>query len=695
MATDKKPSIYSDRGTIGSADELDEYGVWVKSEPQDLSSVSAENQESSDFSLSDFDTGGNDTGFDTPLDIPEDNFSADSGVDDSPAAEDYSASFDDLDVPGDSFVSPEDSGDSAEEGFTEVSMGEFINNDDDFASSSEPSASSVPVEKQQTGGESDLSTQLLMKIAEELSSIRTELSGLKKEFAVIRSEVPSEEKGEQHGGGFFAEEDDEKIALTGDELDNILNTADFTEEAGATEELDSEFSFPAASQDTPSAGEDEEFSISADVDESSSSNVGAGIDLDADMAALDTSGLDSEALNTDDLDISLDDGFSDEDFSEPAASEESEPSASGTSENETGGEGGDEELIDIDIDDLGIDLNPDTLLSEANTAEEDSAKTEEPQAAVESPVMDDISLDIGEDSLDIDLDVNLDMDNSKDSDELKQLRDEGALPITSAPEDSSYLEDDPGASEEGEFSADISFDDSALDIPQEEGGETETAFDETGAEESAGEDLTIEDDGSFDSASIDLSGAVIDEPDLSSGIVDNPVEEPALDSFADETEGISLDMDDFSGFGEEAVSPEAEIPGPEQESSSAEDISMDQVIPEGFEAGAEAQEAPAPFDDDLDASFSVDTGDSEGIDDSIDSIDVSASETPEESAAPDENIASDESLDIPSGIKNELKTVLSYMDQLLESLPEEKIEEFAKSEYFDTYKKLFKELGLV
>jgi hypothetical protein len=35
------------------------------------------------------------------------------------------------------------------------------------------------------------------------------------------------------------------------------------------------------------------------------------------------------------------------------------------------------------------------------------------------------------------------------------------------------------------------------------------------------------------------------------------------------------------------------------------------------------------------------------------------------------------------------------MDQLLESLPEEKIEEFASSKYFDTYKKLFSELGLV
>ena len=34
------------------------------------------------------------------------------------------------------------------------------------------------------------------------------------------------------------------------------------------------------------------------------------------------------------------------------------------------------------------------------------------------------------------------------------------------------------------------------------------------------------------------------------------------------------------------------------------------------------------------------------------------------------------------------------MDQLLENLPEEKIEEFARSEQFSTYKKLFKELGL-
>jgi hypothetical protein len=46
-----------------------------------------------------------------------------------------------------------------------------------------------------------------------------------------------------------------------------------------------------------------------------------------------------------------------------------------------------------------------------------------------------------------------------------------------------------------------------------------------------------------------------------------------------------------------------------------------------------------------------------------------------------------------SVLKHELKNVLSYLDQILESLPEDKIKEFAQSEYFDIYKKLFYELG--
>ncbi|OQB95432.1 MAG: hypothetical protein BWX81_01940 [Spirochaetes bacterium ADurb.Bin110] len=43
---------------------------------------------------------------------------------------------------------------------------------------------------------------------------------------------------------------------------------------------------------------------------------------------------------------------------------------------------------------------------------------------------------------------------------------------------------------------------------------------------------------------------------------------------------------------------------------------------------------------------------------------------------------------------DEVKKLLLYLDRLLESLPEEKIEEFANSEYFNLYRHIFEELGL-
>jgi hypothetical protein len=46
-------------------------------------------------------------------------------------------------------------------------------------------------------------------------------------------------------------------------------------------------------------------------------------------------------------------------------------------------------------------------------------------------------------------------------------------------------------------------------------------------------------------------------------------------------------------------------------------------------------------------------------------------------------------------LMDRIKSVLSYMDKLLEDLPESKITEFANSDFFKTYKNLFNELGLV
>ncbi len=74
---------------------------------------------------------------------------------------------------------------------------------------------------------------------------------------------------------------------------------------------------------------------------------------------------------------------------------------------------------------------------------------------------------------------------------------------------------------------------------------------------------------------------------------------------------------------------------------------------------------------------------------------IEPEEIPSDSA--EETVAAETKQDdkqLPDDLKNDVKSVLLYMDQLLENLPEDKIMEFAKSEQFSTYKKLFSELGL-
>ena len=50
--------------------------------------------------------------------------------------------------------------------------------------------------------------------------------------------------------------------------------------------------------------------------------------------------------------------------------------------------------------------------------------------------------------------------------------------------------------------------------------------------------------------------------------------------------------------------------------------------------------------------------------------------------------------DIGAQVREEVRSVLAYLDQLLDALPPEKVREFAQSKHFATYKKLFREFGL-
>ncbi|MDL2229987.1 hypothetical protein LJC14_07040, partial [Treponema sp. OttesenSCG-928-L16] len=163
--------------------------------------------------------------------------------------------------------------------------------------------------------------------------------------------------------------------------------------------------------------------------------------------------------------------------------------------------------------------------------------------------------------------------------------------------------------------------------------------------------------------------------------------------------------DDFGEAESALLTEETAIEDAAAEEDSEEE-SFAQVIPEGFVVEADESQI-GPYENiGLDEEEEIEEiGESDEAFDILEedlgsAEDLSLLSGGEEEDVSGAGISSPESgsgamaSDIPPNLKQELKTVLSYMDQLLESLPEDKIEEFARSEYFDTYKKLFEELGL-
>ncbi|GHV31280.1 hypothetical protein AGMMS4952_19710 [Spirochaetia bacterium] len=508
MAVKKNPSIYDDRSTIESSDELDEYGIWVKVAPQDLIDDQNLNMESlsgvEDFSA----------GFDPGI-TPEEPVTGDLSIEDLSleelSHEEISGSIEDEDV-DDLESLPDNIQTPAED--TAALLSELPDTLPEAIPHQPPPIEEVPLGGDMSGNP-DLSTQLLMKIADELASIKDELSSLKDELSVIRNEKPAGSAGED-GGEFFDGEDDDKIALTGDELNNILHTADFTEEMGAD------------------AGE------------------------------------------------SLGDDF----------------------------------------------VSPETAGDEPTDISSEAIATLE----------------------------------TRDTDELKFLRETGVEPMTVPPEDTSYLEEaaeiDPEEPSPELASAPPP---SLIDLETMDAvsPETEKTEDTPTAEENPLEEVseeTLFEEISFDeladnSESIDLptiedavteSAASEDEPEAA-GFTDMSFDDPASDA-APDAEDLSFEL--FNEDEENLEFPPMDLP--------AEELNIEL--------------APLPdiaLADDLSVEIPV-----------------------EPATAPEQDI------EIPGELKSELKNVLEYMDKLLEFLPEEKIEEFAQSEHYITYKKLFDELGI-
>lgn len=92
--------------------------------------------------------------------------------------------------------------------------------------------------RQEKPAEASQAENILFKIEKELLSIKEEITSLKKEFTQLKTLPSASTPGssEEEGKDFFSDDEDEVIALTGDELDNILSSAEITEEVAEAQE---------------------------------------------------------------------------------------------------------------------------------------------------------------------------------------------------------------------------------------------------------------------------------------------------------------------------------------------------------------------------------------------------------------------------------------------------------------------------
>ena len=518
--------------------------------------------------------------------------------------------------------------------------------DYDLAITEDDEVSSAPVikeiktdakaeEKETTTENTAINNELLERIISDLSGLKDEISNLKNDLAELRekssienalpscatqeNEAEIETPATEEPSGFFGNSDeDETIALSGDELSNIMNSADFTEEVVENVSPDAETK--------EAAGFTEETFVN-DVEPS------------AEETTFDMS-QENEASSP------ISDSFSDASDTSVSANSESEPEVSVSND-----------FVEMSpTEDFGMQEEVKSEPAEPESFDENEDIQEETAAASDIP--DTIPDDI--------------IDEPAFDDSLYSAP-------TPMPEESGIIEEEVPSLEEPLVTDTFETEPSAAFAPEEETdsglslgmeeAETEEPNLEIMTEDSLPEEIDIPkvdeilpeetsenaDDIMVDSNPSDFMESVkIDETEkVRDPFIDDIMEEPPTVEDAITDENVEYLAKDENAIVDADVPPVAA----EEPSVAFEEPQID-AEQESFPTAKEEVSSPAE----------------------------SISEETTESNAEDRTL--------PDDIKSDIKSVLLYMDQLLENLPEDKIMEFAKSEQFVTYKKLFSELGL-
>lgn len=454
---------------------------------------------------------------------------------------------------------------------------------EDFAESLKPPI--LEEMEQETEQPSSQMTAIFGQIVSELSALKDEIASLKHDLQDLKNNPPEQvEIPEQKTqNGFFSDSDeDETIALSSDEIDNILNSADFSSEKEET--LDA----------AEAAGE-----LSDEAKENRSEE-----------AAL-------EETET-----------SDDDIFDEIIAEKTDDSAEIPSDAESAelAETPDEEVSAEEIETVDDDIFDEIIAEEAENDAEPSEEAE--NAELEETPVEENSAE--HETIDDDIFDEIIAEENNGTDEQNEEPQVNEIEVADTPVE--------------EFDDDIlgKLDDE-VDFPEED-FENESFAEETSAEDEAFE-------------------------------VPETIEEPSADDF------------DFQEQNETDVELPEEISVPKDivVESSETDFIDGAALPEEKELSIEeslTEQKISYLEDDISA------------EELIEEPAQVSEEIENEPDIPAETVNDSEKTEISGELKTEIVSVLSYMDQLLENLPEEKIEEFAKSDQFDTYKKLFKKLGL-
>ncbi|MCK4516301.1 MAG: hypothetical protein KAU31_13650 [Spirochaetaceae bacterium] len=214
--------------------------------------------------------------------------------------------------------------------------------------------------------------------------------------------------------------------------------------------------------------------------------------------------------------------------------------------------------------------------------------------------------------------------------------------------------------------------------------------------EESGQSTDLEDlIGPADAPTLDELVPEADEPAT-------PVTEISLEEPPRETDAIEIDLDSNDSIALVGSEDEVEVLAGMDIDAELADIEELEDTTEAFSGSARGELADLDLSDEISVSDGTPVSSDEDLVldvEPLEELDLSAepdvsveAELPSEPAIPESIPETDTAL--PDNLKSELRSVLRYMDQLLESLPEEKIQEFAQSDHFTVYRRLFEELGL-